>query len=201
MNEERAGRLSANSWSIPPYIQKALWLDNGAQSLQVEGELGLFEFKDPAPMLTLRWGAPDGVPVRHLAWQTDDLGWRGEVRVGGMVECIHYTEIPEAEALIGIVHISGHALAPQVAPYLSAARRMGAWYRSPDFYEGIVQDQDPALTTWLVPDDSPLMSLAHDALMNKMPLYLFGQLAKQESLWQKKFALPIIFESATIFAH
>ena len=69
-----------------------------------------------------------------------------------------------------------------------------------DFLQGLADDVTESATTWLVGEESPLMSFAHDALLNGLRLWLIGKLAEEESGWDRFFGLPLMLESITVFA-
>jgi hypothetical protein len=198
MNDERSTQLSQGRWNIPRYAQAALWVqaDHG-ECVRPEGPQGLLSFGAPAALLALRWGSAQGPVLRLLAWQSDSLGWRGEVCVGGLVETIHYTAWDDE--LLACLSISGQPLWPRLAPFWGAAQR-GQALPMPDFYEGFPQDEDFQMTTWLAPAESPFLPSLETALSQQTPLYLFGRLAEEDTPWPQHFALPIVLEALTLFS-
>lgn len=197
MNDELTGQLGR---IIPEYAQTALWLETDSGAVQTEGETGLFQLDVPAPALTLRWGHKAGPALARLKWQIDTLNWDGAVRVGGMVEAIHLTALPALDTTIGVIHLTGRPLRMDAVAYPIASQRHTASYSPPDFLDSIVEDVEDSTTTWLVGDDSPLMSLAHDALTNNLRVWFTGQLAENDSGWEQMFALPLLLETVTLFA-
>ncbi len=199
MNDNLNGQLTAD-WEIPPYARDALWLGGGNDKVQVEGAHGIFTLNAPAQALTLLWGGADGPSLTQLQWKTDNLGWDGSVRLGGYVDALHITELPGTDIPIAIIHFGGQPLKPDVTPYPAAGQRYHAPYPVPDFHGGIDDNVSEGVTTWLAPDDSALMPVVLDALMNKLRVHVLGKLADEAGGWHKHFALPVLLESLALFA-
>ncbi|MBC8170567.1 MAG: hypothetical protein H7X77_02805, partial [Anaerolineae bacterium] len=116
------------------------------------------------------------------------------------LDAVHLTALPITGEAIGVLYVVGHPLLPTTSLYaLPETRRQGA-YESPDFLQGLADDVPESATTWLVAEDSPLMSFAHDALLNGLRLWLTGKLAEEESGWDRFFGLPLLLASITVFA-
>lgn len=196
MNDEYAGQLSAD-WSIPAYAQEKLWLAGEAGSAKCEGAAGLFELPAPETIVSLRWGSDEGAVLRQFRWQPDSLGWQGEFRLGGMVEAIHMMPLPGADFPLVVALFSAQPLMPHVTPFPDLTK---TYYDPPDWYEGIDDDAEPALVTLIAPEESSLASVAQDAMMNKMPLHVYGHLASEEQGFHPLLALPLLWESVTLFA-
>lgn len=199
MNDERAGQLTEN-WTIPDYAQPHLWLTGEAGSAQCEGAAGLFELDFPETVVTLRWGSDEGAPLRQFRWQPDTLGWRGEFRLGGMVEALHMMALPGTDLSLVVVFFSGQPLLPDVTPYPDAAQRAVTRFRAPNWYESIDDEPPPTIITLLALEDSSLVTIAQDAMLNKMPLHAYGRLADEEQGFHRFVALPLLWEAATLFA-
>lgn len=199
MNDDLAGQLTSD-WLIPDYAQNRLWLDSDTGSAQCEGEHGLFELDAPAQILTLRWNGDEGIPLTQLDWKIDNLGWDGSIRVGGLVEAIHLREIKGVDFPMAIVSFSGQPLRPQTKPYLDARQRDLKQIAIPDYLEGVDDDLEPMILPLITFADSPLVAIAQDALVQKHPLHVYGTLDNSEAGWEDYFALPIIWESVTVFA-
>ena len=199
MNDEQSGQLTTE-WQIPAYARNLLWLDTEAGSARCEGAQGLFELAAPSSELTLRWGGADGAPLIQFRWQPDDLGWAGEVRVGGMVEAIHLTEIPALDDLLAVIFFSAQPLLPAIRPYPDARQRPFATDDFPQYEKGVDDRLSPAIITLITLQDSPLAATAQEAMLQKMPLYAFGQLADEMQGWHEFFSLPILWDSVTLFA-
>lgn len=196
MNDEHAGQLSAD-WRIPAYAQGKLWLAGEAGSAMCEGDSGLFELPVPEPILSLRWGSDEGAVLRQFRWQADSLGWRGDFRMGGMVEAIHMMQLPGADFPLVVALFSAQPLMPDVTPFPDL---MKPYYDPPDWYEGIDDEIEPALVTLIAPEESSLASVAQDAMMNKIPLHVYGTLASDEQGFHHIVPLPLMWESVTLFA-
>jgi hypothetical protein len=200
MNDELSGQLTS-TWKIPDYAREALWIESdSSESAQTEGEFGLFTLSAPASVINVRWGAEDGCILARLKWQADTLEWDGSARIGGYIDAIHLTEIPGSPVAIAVLFMGGQPLKPAFAPYPNAQQRLMIPPHNTDFHAGLAAEAPESLTTWLVPEDSPLMTFTQDAMLQNTRLYCFGRLAEKESGWDRHFALPLLLESVTLFA-
>jgi hypothetical protein len=198
MNDETSGQLT-NTWRLPDYAQGHLWVEGVSGAAVAEGEYGLFDLPGPTPYVTVYWGAVDkGSALVCLPWQPDSLEWGGQVGVGGYVDALHFTEIHELDYAINILYVGGQPLRHDLKPHATGADR-GEPISAPDFHSGLMSDGRETVTTWLVPDNSPLTAVAQDAMMNNLRLHCFGRLARARSGWNKFFALPIVLEALTVF--
>jgi hypothetical protein len=214
MNDSLTGQLT-DTWTIPPYARGMVWLETLDALVPAAGEKGLFTLPAPADLLTLRWGggAPDegegdthevgaGSALARLRWRADSLGWDGRVCVGGYIDAMHIAPIEgldEPRALV-VLTVGGMPLLPAAQPYLDASARRNVPYPFPAFREGMAEEVPETITTWLALDDNPVLTLAQDALVSKLRVYLFGRLADERAGWHKRFALPLVLESVTVFA-
>ena len=199
MNDGLSGQLTS-SWTIPAYAQPMLWLTTEADAVRVEGAHGLFTLTAPADALTLRWGGADGAALAQFRWQVDTLEWDGAVRVGGFIDAMHITTIPQLPAPIVVLHVGGQPLKPGVKPFPALADRARTPYSIPAWDDGIEDAIDEGVTTWMAFDEDPALTLAQDALVSKLRVYCFGRLAGQRDGWHEHFALPIALEGMTLFA-
>lgn len=200
MNDELTGQLARTGWQIPEYAWDALWLETDSGVYQAEGHQGLFQLDAPTEWVTVRWGHEAGPALARLRWQADSLGWDGSVRIGGSLDAVHLTALPVTGEAICVLYVVGQPLLPTTSLYaLPEARRQSA-YDAPDFLEGIADEVSESATTWLAGEESPLMSFAHDALLNGLRLWLSGRLADDESGWDRFFGLPLLVEAITLFA-
>ena len=177
-----------------------LWLTTEADAVRVEGAHGLFTLTAPADTLTLRWGGADGAALAQFRWQVDTLEWDGAVRVGGFIDSMHITTIPQLPAPIVVLHVGGQPLKPGVKPFPALADRARTPYPIPSWGDGIDDAVDEGVTTWMAFDEDPALTLAQDALVSKLRVYCFGRLAGQRDGWHEHFALPIALEGMTLFA-
>jgi len=200
MNDELSGQLTS-SWHIPSYAQDMLWLVTDDSAVQVEGEHGLFQLEYPAKRLTLHWGAVDGPALKQFNWQADTLDWSGEVRVGGRIDYVHLMQLPGAEFEIAVLPCWGTPLLPDHLPYPDVGQRKKLPYASMEFENGLADNVDEGLTTWLVEAESPLLSMAQDGMTNDNDLYLWGYLANEVNGFHVHFALPLLLTGLTFFPH
>ncbi|MBC7815179.1 MAG: hypothetical protein H7175_28735 [Burkholderiales bacterium] len=203
MNDELNGQLTPtepDSWRIPPYARRALWLESDAGTVKTEGEQGTFTLPAPAETLNVRWGGAEGPALARLRWQSDSLAWDGAVAVGGFVDAIHITEIDGMDFPMALVFIGGQPLKAGTTPYPAPAARTQVPYPPTNSYDATADDVNETVTTWLVGEESPLVRLAENALMNRLRVFCFGHLADAEGGWHKHFALPLLLESLTLFA-
>ncbi|MEL6527069.1 MAG: hypothetical protein AAFQ07_15300 [Chloroflexota bacterium] len=199
MNDDLAGQLTSE-WTIPPYAQNRLWLDSEASSARCEGANGLFELDAPAEVVTVRWNGDDGVYLTQLKWQIDTLGWDGSVRLAGLIESVHLTQLPDVDYPLAIVMVSAQPLLPYAKRYPDSTQRQLTRFPMPDYLDGVDDTLEPLAVPLLTFADSPLVAIAQDALVQKHPLHIFGSLDDSDSHWHEFFALPIIWESVTVFA-
>lgn len=195
MNDERSGQLTS-VWTIPAYARRMLWLDTEAAIAQADGAHGVFRLETPAEVVVVRWGGAQGPALAQLRWRADSLEWDGTVRMGGFVDTLHLTGEPYPVVLLSV---GGQPLRYDAAPYPSAGERARVPYAAPSFSDGLAEEVEEGLTTWLAPDDSPLLTVAQDALVSKLPVYCFGRLAEEDGGWHEHFALPILLEAMTVF--
>lgn len=200
MNDERTGLLTSANWKIPTYARSMLWLDTEAGTVKAEGERGLFQLEAPAEWLTLRWGGFTGPVLAQLRWQPDCLEWDGVVRLAGYVDSLHLTSLPGLEGAIGVIHLGGQPLLPDTTFYVPASQRASSTYDMPDFYGGLASDVPETYTSWLASEDSSLLTMAQDAMFNKLRVWFSGRLAESRGGLDKHFALPLLLESVTLFA-
>lgn len=199
MNDELTGAL-CDDYEIPAYAQDRLWLDSEGGAARCEGESGLFSLNAPAQILTLRWNGADGIPLTALNWQADNLGWDGSIRLGGIVEAIHLTELEDVEMPMALIYFSGQSLKPELRPFPDASQRQLSRIQPPEFLNGINELEHPMTVPLITFAESPLVAIAQESLMQKNPLYVFGKLADEEDEWHEYFALPLVWESVTVFA-
>ena len=199
MNDELAGQLTQD-WEIPAYARSLLWLDSEGGSAKCEGSHGIFELDAPTPVLTLRWGSADGAPLKQLKWQPDNLHWDGSVALGGMVEMVHITEIEALNEAVAVVYFSAQPLLPDTRPYPDASQRHLTEIPMPYYVDMVDDTQRPMIVTLLTLADSSLAAHAQESLLQKMPLHVYGRLADEAQGWHRFFAMPILWESVSLFA-
>jgi hypothetical protein len=194
MNDELSGQL-CDTWTLPKYSAGLLYACTPSESVLVKGNKGEFTLSTPSPVVTVRWGAADGISLAQLRWRADALGWQGRINLGGMVDAVHL--IGGDDHTIGIAYFSGQVLLPHVTPFPRDARRLPT---KPSFFDSIDPD-DPLHTTWWVMDyDSPLFQLAHDAMSNKLNCFFFGRLSSDDELAGVRSPMPFSLDEATLFS-
>ncbi|MEM6527666.1 MAG: hypothetical protein AAF653_05190 [Chloroflexota bacterium] len=197
MNDELSAQLTRIGYRIPTYLQPHLMIVTEHDTLKTEGEPGLFQLNVPAPQLDLYAGGEDGVLLRRLRWQPDTLEWDGSVNIAGSVDSLTIVEINGLP--LTVLSVVGVPLLPDVTPYATATARQNMEMVPPAFEDGAIQTEE-AFYTFLAPEDSPLVTLAENALMNRLRLWLYGTVAADETGWGEHFAVPVVLESATLFA-
>lgn len=196
MNDQCSGQLTSD-WRIPAYAQAMLWLESESGVVQAQGINGLFQLAAPSQTVVVRWGGAEGPALAQLRWRADSLDWDGSARIGGFVDALHLTDQPHP---IAVLSVGGQPLKADTPPYPPARERARVPYAAPAFADGLAEEVEEGLTTWLAPDDSPLLTLAQDALVSKLRVYCFGRLAAEDGGWHEHFALPILLEAMTLFA-
>jgi hypothetical protein len=199
MNDQLTGQLTSR-WNIPAYARDMLWLSSDSDVVRVEGAKGLFALSAPAEILTLRWGGMEGAALAQLRWQVDTLDWDGSARIGGYIDAMHITQIAALPAPIVVLHVGGQPLKPGIAPYPTLADRPRSPYPIPSFSDGLDDEIEEGVTTWIAFEEDPALTLAQDALVSKLRVYCYGRLADDEAGWHEHFALPIALEGMTLFA-
>ncbi len=194
MNDELRGQLTT-TYKLPAYTR--LWLTTDAEATPLQGPYGKFELMAPAGELTLRWGGEDGPALAHLPWRTDSLDWDGEVRIGGFVDAMTITTLPSTPHPIVVMLVGGQPIKERANFY--PGPNAAVPYSPPNF-EASLATVDETTTIWLAPLDSPLVTLAENALLNKLGVWLTGQLADEGSVWAQHVGLPLLLESAATFA-
>lgn len=202
MNDQLSGQLvdPQSGWKIPAYARGLLWLEGESGAVKAEGAQGLFTLAAPAQVLTLRWGGAQGPALAQLPWRVDSLEWDGSVRVGGYVDAMHITELDDLPAPVTILQVGGQPLKPGISAFATRASRKQVPYAVPSFFDGLADEVDESITTWMALEDSAALTLAQDALVSKLGVYLFGRLAEQDAGWHEHFALPVALEAMTLFA-
>ncbi len=196
MNDELSGQLAAAGYTLPGYAQGKLALHTEHDEVMVEGEQGLFTLTVPAPELRVVLGSGESaLPLATLRWQPDNLDWRGQAGIGGSVEALTVLEVGGLP--VTVLTVLGAPLLPDVTPYPVPGTPAGAI--PPAFADG-VSDGEEHYYTFLAPEDSALVPLAENALMNRLNMWLHGRLAADEAGWHTLVALPLLLERGTLFA-
>jgi hypothetical protein len=200
LNDELSGQLAVKGWRIPQYAQNSLYLETESATVKAEGQSGLFTLPAPASQITVRWGHEEGAALASLPWRVDSLEWDGEVNIGGYVDAVHLMTIDEAEGeFAAVICLGGQPVHRGAALYPAAASRTKSAYTHPDFYAMIDDSVLETNTTWLAAEDSPLLTLAQDAMLNKLRVIFSGRLSPDGAGWDKLLALPLRLESVTLF--
>ncbi len=199
MNDELNGQLTSD-WTIPAYARDMLWVEGAGEVVQAQGKHGSFRLDAPSALVTLRWGGATGPALTQLRWQVDTLDWDGSVRIGGFVDALHVTEQIDLPEALTILHVGGQPLKPDTQPYPDFGQRKRVPYAMPSYFDGLAEDVDESVTTWMALSDSAVLVLAQDALVNKLRVYCYGSLAEDAAGWHEAFALPIVLEAMSLFA-
>jgi len=200
MNDERNGMLVVNGYYIPRYAQSSLYLESESGTVATEGPSGLFTLPAPSQRLVLRWGHAEGPALASLRWMSDSLGWDGTVSIGGYVDALHVLTLDEEEGeFVAVIHVGGQPLMPNNTLYPRASQRKQP-YERPDFDRWIDESVAESHTTWLLSEDNPLLTLAQDAMLNKLRVVFTGRLVDEDTVWDKLLALPLTLEAITLSA-
>jgi hypothetical protein len=89
---------------------------------------------------------------------------------------------------------------PDTRPYPGASQRHLPEFPVPYYVDRVDDTTRPMVVTLLTLADSPLAAHAQEAMLQKMPLHIYGHLADEAHGWHRFFALPIIWESVSLFA-
>lgn len=197
MNDELTAQLAVYGYTLPDYARPHLRIVTEHDTVPVEGESGLFALKAPAALLDLQFGTGEGPLLRRFRWQPDSLEWDGRVRIGGTVEAITVTEFREVP--IALMTVLGVPLIADAEAYTPAMLRGTTNHTPPAFADAVI-DADERFTTWLAPESSPLVGMAETALTSGLNVWVGGRLAPSPSGWQNVAALPLLLETATVFA-
>jgi hypothetical protein len=197
MNDELTGQLTNTSWRIPGYLHGLLYLETDTETVSSEGPTGLFELSVPARKLNLRMGAEDGLPLAALQWEPDTLGWDGQIAIGGTVDAV--TLLAHQGLSIVVVTVLGRLLPIDYSPYPQPHHR-GKSDTEPPAFEDALLEVDDGFYTFLLPEESALVSMAENALMNRLRISLHGRIATQNEGWHDLVALPLILEKTTLLA-
>jgi hypothetical protein len=197
MNDELTAQLAIYGYTLPDYARPHLRVVTEHDTVSVEGESGLFSLSVPAALLDVQFGVGEGPLLRRFRWQPDSLEWDGRVRIGGTVEAITVTEFREVP--IALLTVLGVPLIADAEAYIPATLRGTTNHAPPAFADGVIA-ADERFTTWLAPESSPLVAMAENALNNRLNVWVGGRLAPSAAGWQNVAALPLLLETATVFA-
>lgn len=201
MNDELSAQLAAKSWRIPDYVNGALWIEGDGETVRAEGPAGLFTLKSPSAWINVRWGSANGAVLARLRWQADCLNWNGRVRLGGYIDALHLSQLGTGgDEYYGVVFFGGQPLKPETSLYPTTGQRTRSVYAPPDFYKLIDSDVPETTSTWIASDDSPLLTMAQDAMFNKARVVFTGRLTTSAEHWERVLALPLMLETITLFA-
>lgn len=194
MNDEKTNQL-CEGWQIPPYLQGKLYVSTPHESVKVEGKTGEFALQTPSDTLTLRVGAEDGVPLTQLRWRADSLGWRGEIRLGGMVDALHMVGA-NTDSPIGIAITTVQPLYPTAHPLKLDSRQLPI---ALDYLASLDREEPLHTVTWAMSYDSPLFAMVQDAMSNKLTVFFFGQVYTQKQMQDGRGIFPLALEALTLF--
>lgn len=199
MNDQLTGQLVLN-WAIPEYARDMLWVEGEGGAARAEGVKGLFTLPTVTSEVTIRWGSADGPALARLPWRADSLEWDGAVRIGGFIDAMHIAASGDADSALVVLQVGGQPLKPDAAPFTAGSRRGAVPYPVPGFFDGVDDSVEETYTTWIATDDSPVLTLAQDALVSKMRVWCFGRLTAEKARWHERFALPIWLSEMTMFS-
>lgn len=178
---------------LPNYAKDMLWMTSGEDfQAQVPENLQV-RLENLTTGLTLRWGTPNGSPLRHWTTVSKDIVWNGHVRVGGHVECLHVLSFDEADLLI--VEIRG-SLLPMNNPRLPSLADL----KQAPFERNVFTDFEEGWYAFITETDSPFADFLHHSLVNGQSLDCYGVLADEASGFHQIVGMPMLLESVTLYA-
>lgn len=200
-----AGALVADDspWQIPRYARDMLWVQQGEQAVQVQGERGVFTLPapaDPRESIAVVWGAPGGPQLAMWSFPETSaplvLGWEGEARIGGFVERIHVRESRDLELVIA--EIDGGPLVPDYRTLPGLDEMRGEPFR---------RGPEPDLATStrhtyfvLTLADSLLSEYLYHAMVSELAANCFAALGPQAGGWHEIVGMPLLLESLALLA-
>jgi|GEM_PF-3935178 len=221
-----AGDLTAPDFHLPTWAQDRLWIalwdrDRGPEhvlaSAAATGPRGAFRLDldadaqaalcltgyRPAPqhVVSVGWGQSRDPVLANLPWPADwaarkrlDLGWDGQVTLIGHVEQIHYQEA--GGLLLAVLELSGYA-APVTYCRLPPLPASGKDRHGLDADRRL--DDAPEQVAYVLLDaESPLATVALDALVSSLRVVCIAGLGPQEGDWHAVVTLPLLLEALTI---
>ncbi len=221
-----AGDLTAPDFRLPAWAQDRLWIalwdrDQGPEhvltSVRTTGPRGAFRLDldtdaqaalsltgyRPAPqhIVSVGWGQSRDPVLANLPWPADwaahkrlDLRWNGQVTLIGHVEQIHYQEA--GGLLLAALELSGYA-APITYRRLLPLPASGADRHGLDADRRL--DDAPEQVAYVLLDaESPLATVALDALVSSLRVVCVASLGPQEGDWHAVIDLPLLLEALSI---
>lgn len=221
-----AGDLTAPDFRLPAWAQDRLWIalwdrdqgperalacaaatgPRGAFCLNLDADaqamLSLTGYR-PAPqhVVSVGWGEARDPLLVNLPWPADwaarkrlDLNWDGQVTLIGHVEQIHYQET--GGLLLAALELSGYA-APITYRRLPPLPAAGADRHGLDADRRL--DDAPEQVAYVLLDaESPLATVALDALVSSLRVVCVAGLGPQEGAWHAIVTPPLLLEALSI---
>ncbi len=205
------GRLSIALWDRDQGPERALACatatgPHGAFRLDLDAAaqaaLSLTGYR-PAPqhVVSVGWGQARDPVLANLPWPADwaarkrlNLAWDGQVTLIGHVEQIHYQEA--GGLLLAALELSGYA-APITYRRLPPLPASSADRHGLDADRRL--DDAPEQVAYVLLDaESPLATVALDALVSSLRVVCVASLGPQEGGWHAVVDLPLLLDALTI---
>lgn len=193
-------QLTHARYRLPHYAQGAIWATTVTEAAPVDGAEGTIALAAPDRHLILRWQAQDGPALVSLVWQGETPAWEGSVRVGGYADAIHLCALPNTGEYVHMLYLGGQPLQYRPSSLSRAHNHLNLLGRSPDFHHRMALDLSETVTTWLIPQNSPLAQQITTAMLSNARMHLFGRLAEDNHPYADYFMMPLILEAVTLFS-
>lgn len=199
MSNALTTHIASSGWKIPAYLQSHLYVETPHETVQAKGDVGLFTLTQATDTLDLVMGGAGGTRIARLAWQHGGLGWRGDVRIGGMVDSM--TLLTVNEQPLSAANVAGLLMKPNARPCVNAGKRGIADMEPMSYREGLFSlDDDEQLTTWVMPEGGGFAAMLESAMFNSSKVWMVGEVATEGSGLHTHFALPLVLQQLTVFS-
>jgi hypothetical protein len=224
-----AGTLVPADLPVPPWARDHLWIalwdrDQGPDQViartQVTGPEGAFRFAlgagqltdlaltghrpGPHHLVSLGWGEALAPLLTCLPWPEDwaererlDLCWDHRAAQIGFVEQMHCLEVGTLP--VAVLELAGYPL-PFTYRRLPPLPLPASGDRHGLHTDRRLDDAEEQITYFLVGAESPLASIAQDALVSQLRVVAVGSLGRQSASWHDLVNLPLVLEELTLIA-
>ncbi len=221
------GRLTAPDYRLPTWATDRLHLvlwdrDSGPEAplahAPARGPHGEFRFaltpdaaltmaltgprQGPRQVVSVGWGDSLDPILAELSWPTDygpatALGWRGEVSLIGYVEQLHAQEMGELG--LAVLELAAH-VTPITYRRLPPLPLPGLGDRHGLHVDRPLEDRPEQVYYALAEVESPLVTLAQDALISNLKVVCVASLGEDEGRWDEVVNVPLLVEGISLLA-